>query len=90
MRVYLVVSQKKFRTPPTKVILKVYSIGMKYEIQESEERRGEFLASAVDHENHGEVYSVLFSGPHARERAEEYRDWKNSEVDAPKVAPQAR
>ncbi len=63
---------------------------MKYEIQESEDRRGQYLAIAVDQENKGEVYSVLFSGPHARERAEEYRDWKNSDVDTPNVAPQAR
>ena len=52
---------------------------MKYEIQESEEKRGQYLAIAVDQENKGEVHSVLFSGPNARERAEEYTDWKNSD-----------
>jgi hypothetical protein len=60
---------------------------MKYQIQESE-GRGDYLVSAID--NEGEVCSALFSGPRARERAEEYAAWKNSELDAPKAAPQSR
>ena len=63
---------------------------MKYEIQESEEKRGDYLAIAVDPEHQGKVYSVLFSGPNAKARAEEFRDWKNSEFDTPQVAPQSR
>ena len=62
-------------------------ICMKYQIQESE-GRGNYLVSAID--NEGEVCSALFSGPHAKERAEEYAEWKNSELDAPKAAPQSR
>jgi hypothetical protein len=61
---------------------------MKYQVQESEEIRGDFLVSAID--NDGEVCSALFSGPKAKERAQEYAAWKNSEADAPKVAPQSR
>ena len=61
---------------------------MKYEIQESEETRGAFVVTAVERE--GEVYSALFSGAKAKERAEEYAKWKNSDVDMPKVAPQSR
>jgi hypothetical protein len=60
---------------------------MRYEVQESE-TRGAFLVTAV--ESKGEIYSTLFSGPRAKERAEEYAAWKNSEVDMPKVAPQSR
>jgi len=63
---------------------------MMYEVRESEEKRGDFLAFAVDNKSHGEEYIALFSGPKARERAEEYVAWKNSEVDMPKVAPQSR
>jgi hypothetical protein len=61
---------------------------MKYEVQESEETRGAFSVTAIGRE--GEIYSTLFSGPKAKERAEEYAAWKNSEVDMPKVAPQSR
>ena len=61
---------------------------MKYEVQESEETRGAFAVTAIGRE--GEIYSTLFSGPKAKERAEEYVAWKNSEVDMPKVAPQSR
>jgi hypothetical protein len=61
---------------------------MKYEMQESEANRGAFVVTAIERE--GEVYSALFSGPRAQERAEEYVKWKNREVDTPKVAPQSR
>jgi hypothetical protein len=61
---------------------------MKYEVQESEETRGACSVTAIGRE--GEIYSTLFSGPKAKERAEEYAAWKNSEVDMPKVAPQSR
>ena len=60
---------------------------MKYQVQESE-GRGDYLVSAIG--NDGEVCSALFSGPRAKERAEEYVAWKNSELDAPKTAPQSR
>ncbi|MGH7873403.1 MAG: hypothetical protein ACREQO_14415 [Candidatus Binatia bacterium] len=43
---------------------------MTYEIQESEKTHGAFVVTAV--ERKGEIYSALFSGPKARERAEEY------------------
>lgn len=63
---------------------------MKYEVQRSEENRGDYLVSAVDHENKGEIYLALFSGPKAKDRAEEYAAWKNSEADTPQVAPLSR
>lgn len=61
---------------------------MKYQVQESEEIRGDFLVSAIDSD--GEICSALFSGPKAKERAEEYAAWKNDEREAPNVAPQSR
>ena len=54
---------------------------MKYEIKESEEHSGEYLAIAVNEESRGEICSVLFSGPEAKRRAEEYADWKNSQLE---------
>jgi hypothetical protein len=62
---------------------------MKYEVQESD-NKGDYIASAIDHEGEGKIYSALFSGPNAKERAEAYAAWKNSETDMPKVAPQGR
>lgn len=67
-----------------------YTDFMIYEVRESEQKRGEFVAFAIDNASHGEEYIALFSGPNARERAEEYVAWKNNAVDAPKVAPQSR
>lgn len=61
---------------------------MKYEVQESEQGRGAFAVTAIERD--GEILTALFSGPKARERAEEYAAWKNSEVDMLKVAPQSR
>ena len=40
-----------------------------YEVRESEDKKGEFLALAIDNESRGEEYIALFSGPKARERA---------------------
>jgi hypothetical protein len=54
---------------------------MKYEVKESKERSGEFLAIAVNEASHNEVFSALFCGPDARQRAEEYADWKNSQLE---------
>ena len=80
------VFEKTFLAPYTPG-LKGYTIFMRYEVQESE-TRGAFLVTAIERE--GQIYSTLFSGPKAKERAEEYADWINSEVDMPKVAPQSR
>jgi hypothetical protein len=54
---------------------------MQYEVKESKERSGEFLAIAVNEASHNEVFSALFCGPDARQRAEEYADWKNSQLE---------
>jgi hypothetical protein len=54
---------------------------MKYEVKESEERRGDFLAVAVNEASQNEVFSALFCGPDAKQRAEEYAAWKNSQLE---------
>ena len=54
---------------------------MKYEVKESNERSGEFLAVAVNEASNNEIFSALFSGPNAKQRAEEYADWQNSRLE---------
>jgi hypothetical protein len=51
---------------------------MIYQVQESEEKRGAYVVTAI--KDDGEVRSTLFSGPNAKERAEEYASWKNREL----------
>jgi hypothetical protein len=62
---------------------------LKYEVQKSE-NQAEFVVSAIDSQNGGEIYLALFSGPRAKERAEEYATWKNHAFDMPEVAPLRR
>ncbi len=47
-----------------------------YEVAESNVP-GEFRVEAIDYENDGECYVAIFSGPKAKERAEEYATLKN-------------
>ena len=54
---------------------------MKYEVKESKERSGEFLAIAVNEASRNEIFSALFCGPEAKQRAEEYAAWKNSQLE---------
>jgi hypothetical protein len=54
---------------------------MKYEVKPSQENRDEYLVVAVNEANHNEVFSAVFSGPQAQERAEEYAAWKNSQLE---------
>jgi hypothetical protein len=54
---------------------------MKYEVKQSEDRAGDYLAVAINEDSHGEVFSALFSGPDAKKRAEEYVAWKNSQLE---------
>jgi hypothetical protein len=62
---------------------------LNYEVQESE-NQGEYIVSAIDPQNGGEVYLAMFSGPRAKERADEYAAWKNRAVDTPEAAPLSR
>jgi hypothetical protein len=38
---------------------------------------GDWRVEAFDPEHEGECYLAIFSGPDARQRAEEYAAWKN-------------
>ena len=58
-----------------------YNKNMKYEIKQSEERPGDYIAIAINEDNRNEIFSALFSGPGAKQRAEEYAAWKNSELE---------
>lgn len=49
---------------------------MRYEVAESRNATGEWRVEAIDTDNDGQIYVALFSGPEARERAEEYAEWK--------------
>jgi hypothetical protein len=42
---------------------------------------GDWRVEGRDHENEGQVYIAIFSGPKARERAQEYADWKISKEE---------
>jgi hypothetical protein len=42
---------------------------------------GDWRVEGRDHENEGQVYVAIFSGPKARERAQEYADWKISKEE---------
>jgi hypothetical protein len=48
---------------------------LEYEVIEGV--HGEWRVEAVDDESEGEVYQVIFSGPKAKERAEEYASLQN-------------
>jgi len=37
-----------------------------------------WAAPTIETPVNGEVYVTIFSGPNAKERAQEYADWKNS------------
>jgi hypothetical protein len=54
---------------------------MKYEVKESKERSGEFLATAINEASQNEIFSALFSGPNAKQRAEEYAAWQNRQLE---------
>jgi hypothetical protein len=65
-------SLKNPRTGYTKV--------MEYQVKKSDEHKGAYLVVAAN-EATGETLSVLFSGPGAREHAEEYASWKNDQLE---------
>lgn len=40
----------------------------------------DWIVGAVNDAGDGEIYTATFSGPNAKERAEEYARWKNGQV----------
>lgn len=54
---------------------------MTFEVAQSWKGPDEWVVETVNHAGDGEVYAAQFSGPLAKERAEEYAAWKNSLPD---------
>lgn len=50
---------------------------MNYQATADNEVQRDWRVEAIDFENEGAVYIAIFSGPNARERAEEYARWQN-------------
>lgn len=50
---------------------------LEYEAQASRDDATEWVVEAINYDGDGEIYVARFSGPIARERAEEYAAWKN-------------
>lgn len=51
-----------------------------YEVVRSNPTPDEYRVEAIDYEDEGKAYVAIFSGPSARERAEEYAALKNARV----------
>lgn len=60
-------------------------MNLNFEVVQSRNEQDEWRAEAID--NEGMVFVTLFSGPNAKERAEEYAAWKNG---VPELAHSAR
>ncbi len=52
---------------------------MRYEMKASL-FKGEWVVQAINEEGDGEIYIAAFSGPQAKELADEYIAWKKSSV----------
>jgi hypothetical protein len=54
--------------------------GMEWTVFKDSRKRGDWRVEAPDFDEEGQLYITIFSGPEARERAEEYAEWKNSQL----------
>lgn len=52
---------------------------VEYEVARSRYTPDSYVVEAIDYDSDGEIYAALFSGPGAKERAEEYARFKNSQ-----------
>ena len=48
-----------------------------FEVARARNTNDEWVVEWIDHDGEGEVEAARFIGRRARERAEEYADWKN-------------
>lgn len=55
---------------------------MIYEVAACKRYPDEWRVEAIDLDGEGEIYVAIFSGPMARERAEEYAERKNARTSA--------
>lgn len=71
----LTVAQPIEQNPPSDL----EGVFMEWTAFEDKRNPGDWRVEAIDFENEGAVYVAIFSGPDARERAEEYAAWQNAE-----------
>ncbi len=55
---------------------------MDYEVFEDRQSPGDWRVEAINIDGDGECYVAIFSGPQAKERAEEYAEWKRTRACA--------
>lgn len=53
---------------------------IEYEVAKSRHTLDEYVVEGIDYGDDGQIYAALFSGPGAKERAEEYAHFKNKGV----------
>ncbi|HEV3334112.1 MAG TPA: hypothetical protein VG096_24165 [Bryobacteraceae bacterium] len=58
---------------------------MHYEAFRDKQNQFDWRVEATNEEGDGEVYVTIFSGPDARERAEEYTTWKSTQASSVKT-----
>ena len=51
---------------------------LQFETIEDKMHPDDYRVEAIDSEGDGEVYTAIFVGPDAKQRAEEYAQWKNA------------
>jgi alpha-beta hydrolase superfamily lysophospholipase len=58
--------------------MSMIATALHYETVADSLNAGDYRVEAINNEKDGEVYVAIFSGPDAKERAEEFARWKNS------------
>jgi len=58
---------------------------MEYETIADRHEPEQWRVEAINHDSEGEVFVAIFTGSLARERAEEYAAWKNSQERSTKL-----
>jgi hypothetical protein len=51
---------------------------LQHETIEDNRHPGDYRVEAIDSEGDGDIYTAIFVGPDAKQRAEEYAAWKNT------------
>jgi hypothetical protein len=59
---------------------------VKYKVFPAEDGSGDCIAEAINLPGEGEIFTVTFSGPDVKERAEEYATWKGKRDSSSKAA----
>ena len=55
---------------------------VKHEVFAAEDGSGDYIVEAIELPGEGEIFTAVFSGPDAQNRAEEYAAWQNQGVPA--------